>query len=184
MAAAVKRPQLFSALVLVEPVFLSPGTLRALTLYLAQEGMDSLPLVEVARNRRNEWADRQEAFHHFRGKAVFERWPDEALWDYVDHGLRQNEGGRLELVYPREWEARIYGTIPDDIWELLPQVTHPTLAMKGAESDTLGEEAWELWQELQPEATFLRYPESGHLLPMERPDSVAEAIGAFLRSLV
>lgn len=183
MAAAVKRPELFRALVLVEPVFLSPAALRALTQHLAREGMDDFPLVKVARKRRNEWTDRQEAFQHFRSKAVFERWSDEALWDYVEYGLRRNERGNIELAYPREWEARIYATIPDDIWELLPQVTQPTLAMRGAESDTLGEEAWELWKKLQPETTFLMYQESGHLLPMEKPDSVAEAIGVFLKSL-
>jgi pimeloyl-ACP methyl ester carboxylesterase len=183
MAAAVERPKLFRALVLIEPVFLSPAALDALALHLSQEGADDFPLVRAARKRRNEWDDRQEAFQRFRRRSVFSRWSDEALWDYVACGLHENDSGRLSLTYPREWEARIYATIPDDIWELLPQVTQPTLAVRGAESDTLNEEAWGLWQELQPEATFLSYAESGHLLPMEKPDSVAEAIGAFLKSL-
>jgi pimeloyl-ACP methyl ester carboxylesterase len=184
LAAAVKRPKLFRALVLIEPVFLSPGALSALARHLAQDGMDNFPLVKVARSRRNKWSDRQEAFQHFRGKAVFNRWSDEALWNYVDYGLQENELGYLKLVYPREWEARIYGTIPSNIWELIPQITHPTLAMKGAKSDTIGATAWDLWQEVQPEATFLLHQDSGHLLPMEEPDSVAEAIKEFVSGLV
>jgi pimeloyl-ACP methyl ester carboxylesterase len=184
LAAAVKRPKLFRALVLIEPVFLSPGVLSALARHLAQVGIDNFPLVKVARSRREKWSERHEAFQHFRSKVVFNRWSDEALWDYVDYGLQENDRGYLELAYPREWEARIYGTIPSNIWELIPQITQPTLAMKGAESDTIGATAWELWQELQPEATFLLYQESGHLLPMEEPNVIAEAIRGFVNGLV
>jgi pimeloyl-ACP methyl ester carboxylesterase len=183
MAAALKRPQLFRALVLIEPVFLSPAAIGALARHRALEGMDDFPLVKVTLNRQNQWSDRQSAFQHFRRKVVFDRLSDEALWDYVEYGLRENDRGYLELAYPREWEARIYATFPADIWELAPQITQPTLAMRGAESDTLGEEAWGVWQEAQPQATFMLYQESGHLLPMEKPGPVSEGIGAFLKSL-
>jgi pimeloyl-ACP methyl ester carboxylesterase len=40
-----------------------------------------------------------------------------------------------------------------------------------------------MWQELQPDATFLEIPEAGHMLPLERPQMLAEAILDFLRLL-
>lgn len=181
MAAAVKRPELFRALVLIEPVFLPPSALRAIEQLQDQVGMDDFPLVRVALSRRSKWPDHESAFEHFRGKAVFSRWSDDTLMDYVAHGLREGEDGYLELSYSKEWEARIYATIPGDVWEVVPEISQPTLAMRGAESDTLGEKAWGLWKELQPQATFRLYEESGHLLPMEKPASVAEAIGSFLK---
>ena len=183
MAAAVKRPELFRALILIEPVLLSPTVLGALAQYRARSGMDDFPLVTAARSRRNKWSDRRSAFKHFRDKVVFERWSDDALMDYVEHGLQVGRDGYLELRYPREWEARIYTTFPSDIWELVPQISQPTLAIRGAKSDTLGDPSWRLWQEAQPQATFKSYGERGHLLPMEKPYSVAGDIVTFLKGL-
>jgi pimeloyl-ACP methyl ester carboxylesterase len=174
MYAAVARPELFRALVLVEPVFLTPQILQLAAAH--PEKMAKQPFVLRAQNRRSRWPSRQAAFDRFRGKQVFERWSDEALWDYVNGGVHEDETGEFVLTYPREWESRIYGRPPLTVWEKLPQVTQPMLGLRAANSDTIFPEAWQLWQELQPDATFVEVPELGHMLPMERPSTVAQII--------
>ncbi len=181
MFAALKRPDLFRALVLIEPVFLPPNLLQmAAANPVAAENM---PFVEVARRRRYQWPDRQAAFEHFRSKKVFGRWSDDVLWDYVRAGLRDAEDGGVTLVYTREWEARFYGRPPLTVWQDIPRITQPTLAFRGSESDTLFPDAWQLWQEAQPDATFVEFSGVGHMLPMERPLLLAQHIRDFIHNL-
>ena len=137
------------------------------------------PFVLWALNRRNRWESWQAAFDRFREKSVFERWSDEALWDYVNNGTHE-EDGEFVLTYPREWESRVYGKPPLSVWERIPQITQPTLALRATETDTLHPEPWQLWQELQPAATFVEMEGVGHMLTMERPLLVAETIQDWL----
>jgi pimeloyl-ACP methyl ester carboxylesterase len=174
MYAAVKRPSLFRQLILIEPVFLPPELLKMAA--ANPDGAYKLPLVHVAQNRRNRWASRQEAFDRFRSKSVFSRFSDEVLWDYVNHAIHEDAAGEFTLTYPREWEARIYAHPPLRVWEHLPQVQPPTLAIRAAESGTIMPAAWQLWQELQPAATFVEIPDTGHMLTMERPSHIAQTI--------
>lgn len=177
--AAHKRPDLFSHLVLIEPVFFSAQFLAA---WSALPDPLSNPLVRTALRRRHQWPTREEAFAHFRPKAVFSRLSDEALQLYVQYALKSAEppDSGFTLRYPREWEAHIYTLRPSDVWEILPQITHPTLALRGAWSDTLLPEAWQLWQEAQPTAQFHNIAETGHLLPLEQPQQLGRLINEWL----
>ena len=110
--AALKRPSLFRALVLIEPVFLMPVILQMFG-EMAREVMTANnPLVSIASSRRNSWPDRQAAFDHYRPKRVFARWSDDTLWDYVTHGLDKAADGEITLAYSPEWEAQVYALPP------------------------------------------------------------------------
>ncbi len=190
--AAVARPDLFASVVLIDPVFLMPSDVEGAA-DEADEGDDGpsprAALVRGAVGRRTTWDSVEDAFDHFRTKPVFARFDDAALRAYV-HGSTMGTGrqrGAMSgasdasrtLSIPREWEAQIYRTPPTDVWDVLPRLTVPTLAIRGALSDTLSPAAWQRWQALQPAATFVELPGVGHLLPFEAPGAVADAIRAF-----
>ncbi|PID85476.1 MAG: hypothetical protein CSA11_00765 [Chloroflexi bacterium] len=177
MYAAVQCPHLFRAIVLIEPVFLPPQILKLAA--ANPQAAAEQPFVLRALHRRNRWQSRQEAFDRFRSKSVFERWPDDSLWDYVNNGIHE-EDGEFVLTYPQEWEGRVYAKPPLLVWEHIAQVTVPTLAVRASETDTLFAESWQLWQDLQPQATFVELVDLGHMLPMERPLLVAEIIQNWL----
>ena len=178
MKAAIQQPGLFRGLVLIEPVFLEPQILELLAANPAV--MEAFPMVQKTRKRRTTWRDRQTAFDHYRAKPVFQRWSNQALWAYVQEGLKETQTSDYTLAFPREWEAQIYASYPGPVWDEISQVTQPTLAIRGAESDTLTQEAWRLWQALRPTATFVEIPHAGHMVPMERPDEVLKAVTDFL----
>lgn len=181
MMVAGQYPDLFRALVLIEPVFLSPDILKMIA---AQPEMaENMPLLPVTRQRRTHWPDRQSAFAHFRAKKVFRRWSDQVLWDYINDGLQRADNGDFRLAYSREWEAQFYAHPPLNVWQEIPAVTQPTLAIRGADSDTLFPQSWMLWQELQPQATFVEISDAGHMVPMEQPQMVYSSIRDFLREL-
>ena len=83
------------------------------------------------------------------------------MWDYINDGLVTNEVGEVTLVFTPEWEARIYGHLPLTVWDDIPRLTQPTLAIRGSESDTLSAKSWALWQTLQPGAQFVELPDLG-----------------------
>ena len=171
MIAAQKRPLLFSKLILIEPVFLLPSLLKMIT--GNSEAAFHLPLVKTTLRRRTRWASRQDAFDGFRSKPFFKRWSDEALWEYINVGLHEDNDG-VSLTYSREWEARIYARPPTMVWDYIPHISHPTLAFRGVDSDTIMPQVWDLWQEQQPQATFVEMAEVGHMIPMERPLPLAK----------
>lgn len=182
MVASAKRPDLFSKLVLLDPVFMPPHILQAVA--QLPEKADSLPLVISAGRRRDRWASQAEAFAHYREKKVFARFSDETLWDYIHTGTVADGEGGYKLRYSREWEATHYRqmmTFGGWVWDYLPQVTQPTLGIRAAESDALFVEGWQLWQQLQPGHTFVEVPEVGHLLMLEEPTAVAELILNYLQ---
>jgi pimeloyl-ACP methyl ester carboxylesterase len=177
--AAVSRPDLFAQLILIEPVILPPVILQKIA-----ENPDVgvfNKMVDGAHKRRNRWDSREAAFARFRRKSVFGRFSDEVLWDYVNSATRKTENGPFELVFPREWEARFYSMPPQGVWEAVSQVTQPTLALRAAESDTVFPQAWQLWQELQPDATFVEVADCGHMLTLERPSHIATIVQNYLR---
>ena len=171
--AVLQRPDLFSKLILIEPVFLSPAILDMMAERMADPSFN--PMVKAALKRRNQWDSRRDAWERFRSKKHFARMSDDLLWDYVN-GITQPTEDGFKLAYPREWEAHFYARPPRDVWGLLPQISHPTLAIRADQSDTLFTQAWDLWQARQPTATFIELPDLGHLLMLENPSLVAETV--------
>lgn len=180
MYAALERPELFRRLVLIDPVFLPAPWLAQVKAH-PDWPHHEMPLVQSALRRRNYWESKEDAFERFRPKSIFHLLSDQALWDYV-HAILKPANGGFTLAYPREWEARFYSLPPTDVWECVPRLTHPTLAVRGGESDTLHPAAWALWQALQPQAAFVELPGLGHLLAMEDPARAAQTILTYLEN--
>jgi pimeloyl-ACP methyl ester carboxylesterase len=175
MMAARLEPARFRVLVLIEPVFLPPAVLEMAK--ANPQAAAEQPFVLAAQRRRDRWPSRQEAFLRFREKSVFARWSEEALWDYVNYGLHEDSAtGEVVLSFPKTWEARFYSRPPTNVWDEIPRITHPTLAVRGSESDTLFPEAWALWQNLQPAATFVELDQVGHMLTTEAPQDTAAVV--------
>jgi pimeloyl-ACP methyl ester carboxylesterase len=178
--AAISRPDLFRAVILIDPVILPPRWLWMLRL-LRLLGLGRYqPLVQGALRRRRTWPDRQACFRHYRGKALFARWSNDALWDYVQSGTRALPGGGVTLRYPPEWEARIFATPPTDIWRDVPRLNRPALILRGEHSQTFRPEAQARLGRLLPSARLGTIAGAGHLLPMEQPAATAAAISNFL----
>lgn len=183
MWAAIRRPDLFRAVVLIDPVILPPAWLWvARTMRVIGLGR-RLPLVQGALRRRRIWPSRSDCYAHYRDKALFARWPDASLWAYVEAGTRPRADGQVELVYPPAWEAHIFATVPTNVWRDVPRLTVPALVIRGAHSDTFRAASQARMARLLPQARFLVIPGAGHLVPMERPQEVGATIRDFLAAV-
>ena len=186
--AAIRRPDLFRAVVLIDPVLLPPSWLWMVRLFRGLGLWRRQPLVQGTLRRRRTWPSRQACFEQYRARSLFARWPDESLWDYVEAGTRPLDGveagsGQVELVYPPEWEAQIFATTPTGVWRDVPKLRTPALVVRGEDSKIFLPTAQARVARRLPHAQLAAIPGAGHLLPMERPAETGAAILDFLDSV-
>jgi pimeloyl-ACP methyl ester carboxylesterase len=179
--AALKEPVRFSHLILIDPTMLPPDLLRRIRWmkWLRREARQDL--VKGALRRRRHWDNREAAFESFKGKPLFRFWKDEVLRDYVESMTEPDSKGGVRLVYPPEWEARIYKTIPTDVWKLVKKLQLPTLVIRGENSDTFTAESEKTFKELNPLVWFETVSGAGHLVPFEKPEETGRLILSFVR---
>ena len=183
LRAALREPERFSALVLIDPVLFVPNRLvlwnviRALGL-----GRILHPKISGALKRRRTFDNLEKVFRGYRNRDVFRYMNDESLRTYIQGMTRPTSDGRFELAFSPEWEAQIYftGLRDFDIWRDLPKLDVPTLFIRAIESDTFLEAAAGLVKQKQPRAKIEALPNSTHLLPLERPKEVFEIMQSFL----
>lgn len=184
IAAALRRPELFRALVLIDPVFLHPAVMALFSLFQKLGlGERVHPLAPGARRRRRVFESEAAMFNRYRRAAVFARLDDDALRDYVAAALRPATGGRLELAYSPEWEVRVYITGPLNLYGSLHRLKPPVLAVRGALTDTFSPAGVRRLQRHLPHAHVVDVAGAGHLVPLEQPEKVGKLIHAFLDNL-
>ncbi|MBN1178429.1 MAG: alpha/beta hydrolase [Anaerolineae bacterium] len=180
MWASIARPDLFHAVVLIDPVILPPAVLRTLRVMRGLGLRTRQPLVQGALRRRRTWPSRQDCYAHYQGRGIFAAWPDDSLRAYVDAGTRTRSDGSVELIYPPEWEAHIFATAPADVWQDVPYLKPPTLVVYGERSDTFRATSQRHMARRAPHTRFAVIPTAGHMVPLERPAQTAEEILRFL----
>jgi pimeloyl-ACP methyl ester carboxylesterase len=177
MMASSADPALFHRLVLVDPVLPSP-TFFAHVIANSAGNPENRDLAASARKRRQVFASRAEARDTWAGRAVFERWDPHALDLYAEYGLLPHAGGGVELACPGEIEATIFDQARSfDAWELATRVPVPSLILC-AERGNFGRAMYDQIAARMRDARIADVP-TGHLVPMERPDLVAEHVLAF-----
>lgn len=184
LLAALRRPELFRAIVLLDPVLLSPliSTMWGLAKRAGWEH-NLHPLVGSAQRRRRVFPSLAVMFERYRRAPVFRRLTDPALRAYVEALARPRSDGQVELNYSPEWEVKIYVTAPHDLWARLPHLRVPLLVVWGSESDTFFPAAVRALKKAHPRAHYQRVEGAGHLVPLEKPEAVGEVIKSFLQTL-
>lgn len=174
LLAAIKRPDLFKAIVLIEPVFM-PSHIMLLFNLLPTSLKRKIPIIKKASYRRDTWQTRQEAFDYHRTKGVFQKVSDEILWDYIECGTEINSDEKYTLTFSKAWEARCYILLLN-VWSLLNKCLVPVLGVRGEQSDVLLPSAWERWKRVAPSHQLVEIPNTSHLLPFEDPKAVAQLV--------
>lgn len=188
LIAALRRPDLFQALVLIDPVLMPPW-LAYLWVLLRRVGLAERvhPLLMSTRRRRRVFESREHMFELYRRKQVFARLSDEALRAYVDAVAAPLPDGRMGLRYSPEWEMRIFltGILRDPVtWNELPGLKLPVLLLRAVRTEAFSPQAASMFLRRVPQAELQVIPDCSHLLPLERPQEVAARILDFVRRKV
>lgn len=178
MMAAIKRPDLFKKLVIIEPPCINQLFFTLLDIIPYSISKSLVPPSRIALKRRHKWSSREEAFKLLRPKKIFKNWSDQTLRAYLKYGLTEDTQGEFRLSFSKQWESKIYCTI-ENPYKLFPHLQTPSLCLRAGESDVINNKNWLKWQRSQEDAKFVSVPNTGHLLPMEKPMVVAEHINDF-----
>jgi pimeloyl-ACP methyl ester carboxylesterase len=184
LRAAMREPQKFRALILLDPVLMTPQILAAWNLIRwVGLGEKYHPMIPASQKRRREFSDLEFLFRGYRSKPVFRYVSDEGLRAYIAGITKPKvDGSGYELVYTPEWETHIYltGHQDFDLWRGLASFDVPTLIIRGDETDTFFQNAAKLVKKKNFKIQIHTMQKATHILPLEHPQEVAEIITNFL----
>jgi pimeloyl-ACP methyl ester carboxylesterase len=165
------HPGTFAAIALFEPIVFPPDRQRP-------EG--GIPLVDVARRRREVFASRDEAYENYAAKPPLDLVDPAALRAYVDHGFVDQPDGTVLLKCRGESEARTFeGSASQDVWSALDRVRCPVLVIAGAPAPFQPADWAEQAASRLPDGTYLQLDLLGHFGPMEDPALVGDVAADF-----
>lgn len=168
--AALKRPALFRAIILLDSPILSRwrGTVFGM---VKRFGLaDRVTPAGLTRDRRTTWASSDEAYVHFRSKRAFRNFDPECLRDYVTLGMMSSPRG-VSLAFDPAIEYRIYRSFPHDLAHELPPLRVPAGVICGRESA----ESRQMGLATTRRHFRVVRVEGGHLFPFEHPEAAARA---------
>ncbi len=143
LMAAIKEPEIFGMLVLMEPVLFPRWQGIAMRLLAPFKLIKKVhPLIRGTLKRKIRFDSHEAMYQRYREKPVFAGLSNQVLRDYVE-GLAENDSdGSVRIMYPPDWEARIYetGGIADwYIWRNLDKVPCPVLVIRGEDTYVLSD---------------------------------------------
>lgn len=130
----------------------------------------------ATKNRRNLWPDLDSVWTHFKAKRKFDRWDEDVLRDYVEHGTEPTgRDGERTLRFSRDIEYRIYRTLPTNMGRKVaggaPFLVSFVAGTRSREIRQVG-----LTATRRLVGRRLRWIEGSHLYPMEKPLETAGLI--------
>jgi pimeloyl-ACP methyl ester carboxylesterase len=172
---ASERSDLISRAVLLEPViFESPD---------APELAWRNPFIERTIKRRRIFDSVDGMFANFENKPPYDTWRKDILRDYCEFGTNPTADGKRELKCAPEVEAKFYETARDfDGLGRIIRCTIPLMVLFGARGDSLGASLSGKVAKQLKNGRVIDVEDTGHFLPMEKPDYAADRAVEFLKS--
>ncbi len=168
LLAAIKRPDLFKKLVLIEPAMTSP-TVATLLSFIPFTLVKQFQPIKHTVNKQEHWPSEQHFYQDLRQRRVFKRISNENLNTLAVQSLVQNETGGHRLKFPKAWEAKNYATA-FNVFQHFAKNKLPVVAIRGKPSAYFTQKSWRTWQKVADNTTFSENLNFGHLFPLESPE--------------
>lgn len=181
MIAALKRPELFSKLVIIESASLPNPYIDLVYRRLPKAILFKMfPFMRGSEMRQKVWLSRQAFLDRYREHPTFKRFTEQALLDYAKHGLFEREDSSFELVFDPAWESYIFRNI-EFMWKFLRKTTHPTLLIRAEHSNLYSSEQFKRYNRTLPDNIHaIEIPNTHHLIPQEQPEILFSTISEWL----
>ena len=181
--ASARYPHLFSCIIMIDPVIFPRRMLCMLAAMKIMGIIGLFPYAKRARQRRKSFRSKKAAFEHFAGgRGAFKTWQKEFIHAYSEWGLVDKGPDTSILKCDPEVEAQIFETPPSDIWRYGSKIRCPALVIRGGRSDVFYPDAAERLRRIVPDCEIKSISNSGHFVPMEKPEECAEVIAGFIKN--
>ena len=176
--AAAKRPDLFSALYLLEPVTFTnqQGKLYSLVPRMVKMTREPFKSTQV---KQADWHSVDGYYQFLRRHKAYKRITDEHLLTYAKNSLEPGEQGKLTLRFsPKQELANYFGTplIMKPLQQLIADNKVPVQLIIGKPSMFISQQVRQMWDKFVPSEQMTVLNDYGHLLPLEAPELCAKLI--------
>jgi pimeloyl-ACP methyl ester carboxylesterase len=170
LMAAHRRPDLFSRLVIFEPIVFPP--------FAPTRDPEEMPIVIGARRRRRRFESLQAAFDNFSSKPPLSMFDHDVLHAYVEHGFAPaRDGEGVELCCTPEFEAATFGgSMHNGVWELLAEIATPVAVVAGALAEDQPSRTAPATADALPNGRFVSLPHMTHFGPFTHVAEIADLI--------
>ena len=176
--AAAKRPDLFSALYLLEPVTFTnqQGKLYSLVPRMVKMTREPFKSTQV---KQADWHSVDAYYQFLRRHKAYKRITDEHLLTYATNSLEAGEQAELTLRFsPKQELANYFGTplIMKPLQQLIADNKVPVQLIIGKPSMFISQQVRQMWDTFVPSEQMTVLNDYGHLLPLEAPELCAKLI--------
>ncbi|WP_425915285.1 alpha/beta fold hydrolase [Acinetobacter sp. TSRC1-2] len=181
--AALKRPELFNQVIMLDPPLIMGK--EAFALHVAKllklKVLDKMSPAGLSKRRRDHWQSREQAAELLRPKGFYQNFEADCFQAYIDHALMEDPlRGGVELTIPKMDEVEIFRTNPSLWWlpQVKPQVpVHLVVAEKGPFI------ARKFPQQVQKKFDIpFKVFKGGHMFPLEHPDEVVKLVKELIKT--
>ncbi|VWX29024.1 Alpha/beta hydrolase [Moraxellaceae bacterium 17A] len=176
--AAAKRPDLFSALYLLEPVTFTnqQGKLYSLVPRVVKMTREPFKSTQV---KQADWHSVDAYYQFLRRHTAYKRISDEHLLTYAKNSLEAGQSAELTLRFsPKQELANYFGTplIMKPLQQLIADNKVPVQLIIGKPSMFISQQVRQMWDKFVPSEQMTVLNDYGHLLPLEAPELCAKLI--------
>ena len=176
--AAAKRPDLFSALYLLEPVTFTnqQGKLYSLVPRMVKMTREPFKSTQV---KQADWPSVDAYYQFLRRHKAYKRITDEHLLTYAKNSLEAGQSAELTLRFsPKQELANYFGTplIMNPLQQLIADNKVPVQLIIGKPSMFISQQVRQMWDKFVPNEQMTVLNDYGHLLPLEAPELCAKLI--------
>ncbi len=176
--AAAKRPDLFSALYLLEPVTYTnqQGKLYSLVPRVVKMTREPFKSTQV---KQADWHSVDAYYQFLRRHTAYKRISDEHLLTYAKNSLEAGQSAELTLRFsPKQELANYFGTplIMKPLQQLIADNKVPVQLIIGKPSMFISQQVRQMWDKFVPNEQMTVLNDYGHLLPLEAPELCAKLI--------
>jgi len=183
LLAAIKRPDLFSKLVLIEPASLPYRWFGIIYPFIPNILLFKLfPFMMGSLQRQENWPNHQQFYDRYRCHNTYKRFTEMSFNNYMTYGLTPTDEQQLQLHFSPKWEAYIF-SIVEFMWKYLSKLTIPTLLIRAQHSNLYTQKQFNRHKKrLSKCITTHEIADSFHLLPLEKPLELSQTINKWLSS--
>lgn len=175
--AALKAPERFSQIILLDPPLLTG--LDSLSLKLGKRFgfIDKITPAGITKGRRSHFPDQVTAVNYFSSKNLFKNFHPQALRDYVEFGTEQRATGGIQLRFSPAVEVAIFRNLADNLTGSHRKLKVPASIIRGESSELITEQRAKRLRKMG----FEIYPvPGGHMFPLEHPEQTRQCLESLL----
>lgn len=175
LLAAAKYPDLFSEIILLDPVLFKNEMIVAQQLMRATGAWRQRALVKSVANRTSRWPDLDSMKENIAEKSFYKTWHPQVIDDYCQYSSTLNSDNSVQLSCSPKWEASIFGSYPKGLWQAVRKIQLPVNILVAKNTYFFIPSAV---KRAAKENSQIKWQEFGerHCFPMEQPVETASIL--------